>query len=70
VCDVSRDITPLLTSFSSSEGSDVQCAVGVGHPRMVVRDVAHSAHSALLVRDTAELFLMPIPVAEQALVDV
>jgi hypothetical protein len=69
VCDVSCDITPLLTSLLSSEGPNVRCAIGVGHPGVVVGDTAYSSHSAALVWDTIELFLMPIPITEEALVD-
>jgi hypothetical protein len=69
VCDISRDITPLLTSVPSSKGPDIRCAVGVGHPRVVVRDTAHSPCLAPFVRDSAELFLVSIPIAEQALID-
>jgi hypothetical protein len=69
MCDVSRDITPLLTSFPSSEGPDIRCAVGVGHSGMVVGDATYSPRLASLVRDSTELFLMPIPITEQALVD-
>jgi hypothetical protein len=69
VRDVSRDITPLLTSFPSSEGPNVRRTVGVGHPWMVVGDAAHSPCLASFVRDSAELFLMPVPIAQQALVD-
>jgi hypothetical protein len=36
---------------------------------MVVGDTTYSPHSASLVGDSAELFLMSVPVAEQALVD-
>jgi hypothetical protein len=69
VCDVSRDITPSLTSFPSSEGPDVRRAVGVGHPGVVVGDTAHSSHLASLMGDSTVLLLMPVPVAQQALVD-
>jgi hypothetical protein len=36
---------------------------------VVVGDAAHSSHSASFVWDTAELFLVSVPVAEQTLVD-
>jgi hypothetical protein len=67
--DVSRDITPLLTSFLSSKGPNVRRAVGVSHPRVVIGDAAHSPRSASFVWDAAELFLVSSPIAEQALVD-
>jgi hypothetical protein len=69
VCDVSHDITPLLTSFPSSEGPDVRHTVSVGHPGVIIRDVAHSPRSASLVGDSAILLLVSVPVAQQALVD-
>jgi hypothetical protein len=69
VRDVSRDITPLLMSCSSSEGPNIRCAVGVSHPWVVIGDVAHSSRLASFVWDVAELFLVSIPIAEQALVD-
>jgi hypothetical protein len=69
VCDVSRDITPLLTSFPSSEGPDVRRAVGVGHSGVVVGDTAYSSCPALLMGDSTVLLLMPVPVTQQALVD-
>jgi hypothetical protein len=69
VCDISHDITPLLTSFPSSEGPDVQRAVSVGHPGMIVRDAAYSSCSASLVGDSAILLLVSVSVTQQALVD-
>jgi hypothetical protein len=69
VCDVSRDITPLLTSFPSSEGPDIRRAVSVGHPGVIVGDAAYSSRSASLVGDLAILLLVPVPVTQQALVD-
>jgi hypothetical protein len=69
VRDVSRDITPLLTSFPSSEGSDVQGAVCVGHPGVVVGDATYSSCTTSLVRGSAVLFLVSVSVAQQALVD-
>jgi hypothetical protein len=69
VHDVSCDITPLLTSFPSSESPDVQCAIGIGHPGVVIGDVAHSSCPAPFVRDTTQLFLVSVPIAEQALIN-
>jgi hypothetical protein len=69
MCDVSCDITPLLTSFPSSKGPDVRRTVGVGHPGMVIGDVTYSPRLASLVGDSAELLLMPVSIAEQILVD-
>jgi hypothetical protein len=69
VRDVSRDITPLLTSFPSSEGPDVRGAVCVGHSGVVIGDATYSPCAASLVRGSAVLFLVPVSVAQQALVD-
>jgi hypothetical protein len=69
VCDISRDITLLLTSFPSSEGSNVRRAIGVSHPRVVVGDTAHPSRMAPFVWNATELFLVSISIAEQTLVD-
>jgi hypothetical protein len=69
VRDVSRDITPLLMSFSSSEGPDVRSAVSVGHPRMVIGDAAYSSGLASFVGDVALLLSMSNSIAEEALID-
>jgi hypothetical protein len=69
VCDVSRDITPLLTSVSSSEGPDVRCAIRIGDPGMVVGDATYSPGPTTLVGGSAVLFLVPVSVAQQTLVD-
>jgi hypothetical protein len=67
--DVSHDITPLLTSFLSSEGPNIRWAEGVGHPWVVIGDAAHSPHLASFVGDTTQLFFVSSPVTKQALVD-
>jgi hypothetical protein len=69
VCDVSHDITPLLTSFPSSEGPDIRRAIGIGHSGVVVGDTAYSSHPASLMGDSTVLLLMPVPVAQEALID-
>jgi hypothetical protein len=69
MCDVSHDITPLLASFPSSEGPNVRCTIGVSHSGVVAGDAAHSPCSAPLMWDATELFLVSVPVTEQALVD-
>jgi hypothetical protein len=52
-CNVSRDITPLLTSFLPSKGPDIQRIVGIGHPGVVIGDMAYSACSASFVENMA-----------------
>jgi hypothetical protein len=70
VCDISYDITPLLTSFLPSEGPDVGSAVSVGHLGMVIRDVANLPSMASSMWDATLFLNMPCSIAEQALVDV
>jgi hypothetical protein len=69
MCDVPCNITPLLTSFSPSEGPDIQGAVSIGHPGVVIGDMAHSSGLASFVRDVALLLSMPNSITEQALID-
>jgi hypothetical protein len=56
-------------SLPSSEGPDIRRTVGVGHPRVVIGDAAHSSRSASFVEDVTKLFLVSIPIAEQTLID-
>jgi hypothetical protein len=67
--DISHDITPLLTSFLASEGSNIRGAVGIGHMSLVVGDAADPSGLTSFVWDAALFFSMPDSIAEQALVD-
>jgi hypothetical protein len=69
MCDVSHDITPLLTSFSAFKGLDIQSAKSIGHLGVVVRDVTDSSGATAVVGDVTLLLKVPCVITEQALVD-
>jgi hypothetical protein len=70
MCDGSCDITPLLMSFLPSKGSNIRGTVGIGHLRVVIRDMADLSSTAVPMWDATLFFEMPCQITEQALIDV
>jgi hypothetical protein len=57
-------------SFLPSKGPDVSGAIGIGHSRVVIGDMAYLPGATSSVWNVALLLHMPSSVTEQALIDV
>src|SRR5258708_15392728 len=68
-CDISHDITPLLMSFSSSEGPDIGQRGGIGNAGVVIQYSADSPVMTAFVREATVGLDVSRTIAQHTLVD-
>src|SRR5258708_26686189 len=68
-CDISHDSTPLLMSFSLSEGPDIGQTGGIGNAGVVVQYSADSPVTIAFVREATVGLDVSCTIAQHTLVD-